>query len=68
MMLFSVLSSNLSKVGYENGTLYIEFHSGGFYRYSDVPEYVYRELMSAESKGKYFAKNIKNVYAYQRIG
>jgi hypothetical protein len=61
-------SSNLSSVGYDNGNLYISFHSGSTYRYFNVPESVYHELLSASSKGKYHAAYIKNSYRYQRIG
>lgn len=45
----SVSSSNLASVGYdaENEILEIEFNHGGVYQYYDVPESVYRGLMSA---------------------
>lgn len=68
MQMIPVSSSNLSSVGYERGTLYIAFNSGGLYSYSGVPESVYRELMAASSHGKYFAKYIKGIYPYRRIG
>lgn len=65
--MYPVNSSDISSVGYESGTLYIKFNSGGTYSYSNVPESVYRELMNASSHGKYFHANIKNVYSYRRI-
>ena len=64
MQMIPVASSNLSSVGYENGILYISFHSGATYWYKDVPESVYRNLMNAPSKGKYFAAHIKTAYQY----
>ena len=67
MNMIPVDSSNLSSVGYENGTLYVAFNSGGLYSYSGVPASVYSGLLSASSKGRYFHANIKNVYPYQRI-
>ena len=67
MNMIPVSSSNLSAVGYENGILYISFHSGGLYSYSGVPESVYQSLMSAGSKGKYFAAYIKKSYPYRRL-
>lgn len=67
MNMIPVSSSDLSSVGYENGTLYIAFHSGGLYSYSGVPEHIYSALLNAPSKGKYFHANIKNVYTYRRI-
>ena len=53
MDMIPVSSSDIASVGYENGTLYIRFNSGGLYKYSNVPESVYHGLMSASSHGKY---------------
>jgi hypothetical protein len=65
----SVESSNLASVGYDadNQILEIEFHHGGVYQYSSVPQYVYKELMEADSHGKYFSSQIKNIFNYKRI-
>lgn len=63
-------SSNLASVGYEveTSTLEIEFHNGGIYQYSGVPENIYQGLMDAASKGRYFHQNIKNAgYPYSKI-
>lgn len=68
MQMIPVSSSNISSIGYENGTLYIRFHKGGLYSYSGVPYSVYTALMSAPSHGKYFAAYIKNSYPYSRLG
>ena len=68
MQMVSVDSSNLSSVGYESGTLYVRFHNGGLYAYSGVPERVYRELLNADSHGKYLARFVKGVYPYRKIG
>lgn len=67
MNMIPVASSNLNSVGYENGTLYIAFNSGGLYSYSNVPENVFHELLNASSKGKYFHAYINGHYAYTRI-
>ena len=56
-----VSSSDLGSVGYEGGTLYIRFNSGGTYRYSGVPGSVYRGLMSAPSHGQVLPRE------YQRV-
>ena len=55
-----VVSTNLESVGYENGTLEVAFLNGGVYQYSNVPEHTYRDLMSADSKGKYFLRHIRD--------
>ncbi len=68
MNMIPVSSSNISSIGYQNGTLYVSFHSGGLYAYSGVPESVYRGLMSASSHGSYLASHVKGVYPYRRIG
>ena len=68
MNMIPVTSSNISSIGYQSGTLYVSFHSGGLYAYSGVPESIYRELMSASSHGKYLASQIKGRYPYKRIG
>lgn len=68
MIMQPVSSSNIAAIGYENGILHIRFNSGGLYEYSDVPESVYRGLMSASSHGQYFHAYIKNNYACRRIG
>jgi hypothetical protein len=57
-----VQSSDIRSVGYNQGTLEIEFHSGGIYQYYNVPESVYRSLMAASSHGKYFHEYIKDYY------
>lgn len=68
MRMIPVSSSNISSIGYESGTLYVAFNSGGLYAYSGVPESVYNALMSASSHGSYLARHIKGVYPYRRIG
>ena len=67
MRRISVESSNLGSVGYEQGTLEIQFNWGGVYQYYDVPEKVYEELMNADSHGVYFNANIKGEYDYERV-
>ena len=64
-----VHSSSISSVGYEIEAqiLELEFHSGGVYRYSSVPESIYRALMDAGSKGSYFHDNIRNRYPFVRV-
>ena len=67
MRMTPVSSSNISSIGYENGTLYVEFHGGRLYAYSGVPESVYRNLMAASSHGSYLATHVKGVYPYRPL-
>ena len=68
MNLITVSSTNISSIGYENGTLYIKFKTSGIYAYDNVPQSVYEGLMSSGSHGKYFRDFIKGRYTYRRIG
>ncbi|MBI4825314.1 MAG: KTSC domain-containing protein [Nitrospirae bacterium] len=66
----AVSSSNLASVGYdpESMVLEIEFHSGGIYQYSNVPESKYEGLMKAGSHGTYFDTYIKKGgYRFKKI-
>ena len=66
-----VSSSNLASVGYEaaSAVLEVEFNNGSVYRYSGVPEHVYKGLMDAASKGGFFDRHVKKAgYSFERIG
>jgi hypothetical protein len=62
-------SSNIQSIGYEaeTRTLEVEFHTGGVYQYSGVPETVYQGLMRASSKGSYFHDHIKDRYPCMEV-
>jgi hypothetical protein len=59
-----VESSAIAKIGYSKHRhiLEIEFLNGAVYRYLDVPATVNRDLMSAESKARYYDSNIRRHY------
>lgn len=65
----SVSSSNIAAVGYNEATkkLHVQFHNGSTYVYDDVPADVHEALVNADSVGKYFNANVKDVYSYARI-
>lgn len=70
MNLTPVESSNIASVGYDNiqNVLLIQFKGKDtVYAYQGVPVEVYNELMSAESIGSYYAKNIKKVYSNEKV-
>jgi hypothetical protein len=60
----TVESSAIAKIGYSKRRhiLEIEFVNGAVYRYLDVPLTVYRDLMSSESKTRFYDSNIKRHY------
>ena len=60
----------MRSVGYESTSeiLEIEFQSGEVYQYLDVPEMVHKRLLRAKSKGQYFNGEIRDDYAFVRVG
>ena len=64
----SVESSNIESIGYDSNSkiLEIEFNNYSIYRYYEVAEDVYDELMAAKSQGSYLYQKIKGVYRYER--
>ena len=67
MQLREVNSSNISKIGYENDTLLVEYKSGTQYRYKNVSTTLYEEFLKAESKGRFMNSNVKGKYEYERV-
>ena len=63
-----VVSSNIKSIGWEDGTLEVEFNSGAVYRYNNVGETVYTTFLEAQSKGKYFAQYIKGTFEAEKLG
>lgn len=65
----SVSSRNISAIGYNPDTqiLEIEFLNGSVYEYLSVPPSEYAGLINADSKGKYFNANIKEIYAFVKL-
>jgi hypothetical protein len=64
----AVVSRKIRSIGYENGTLEIEFNTSAIYHYFSIPENIFTELMNAPSKGKYFRQVIKPNYSYVKVG
>jgi hypothetical protein len=74
MARIALQSTSLNAATYQDQSAFLEleFRGGVRYRYLGVPEQVYRELLSAESKGNYFNQHIRNrftvgVAAAQRL-
>ena len=59
-----VQSTAIAKVGYSkrHHILEIEFVNGAVYRYFDVPVAIYGDLMSVESKTRFYDSNIRKHY------
>jgi len=62
-----VRSTALKSVGYDRGTLWVEFQKSGLYEYRNVPESLYRALAYDRSKGAFFDRHIKGRYQARKI-
>lgn len=69
MMWTAVESSALQAAAYaeQQALLYLLFRSGEVYRYFDFPEWQYQEFLAADSKGRYFGRNIRGRFRYERM-
>ena len=59
-----IASTAIAKIGYSKRRhiLEIEFVNGAVYRYFDISPSVYRDLLSAESRARFYNFNIKGKY------
>ena len=65
----SVHSRAIASVGYDRATnvLELELAEGEVYQYFAVPRRVHRELLAADSIGRYFLSEIRGRYGYRRM-
>ena len=70
MQRYSVASSNIASIGYDEATqtLEVEFLSGAVYQYYNVPPNMHEQLMAEGSKGRFLNTYIRNAYPYSRVG
>jgi hypothetical protein len=68
MIMVSVSSSMISRVGYDSETaqLTIDFASGDRYTYFGVPPAAWSQLMKSKSPGAFFSDNIRERYSFSR--
>lgn len=61
-------SSNVEAIGYDNDAqdLHVQFLSGGYYVYHDVPSEIFDEFLAAPSKGSFLNRVIKGVYQFTK--
>ncbi len=69
MKLQIVESSMIEAVGYDakTQTLEVIFSSGKVYRYFEVPQEVYANLLTADSKGSYMRDVVIDGYPYEQV-
>jgi hypothetical protein len=62
-------STAISDIDYEadHGKLIVTFEDGDAYVYVGVPGEVHRSFLDADSKGRFFAYEIRGQYPYNRL-
>ena len=62
-------SSNLTafSLDHKHNVLYVQFTAGTVYKYYDVSEQEFENLMNAESFGKHFNVALKSSHKYERV-
>ncbi len=62
-------STTLASASYDvqQSILQLEFRNGAIYQYFQVPAQVYRNLLSADSKGAYFNRWIRDRFPYSLV-
>lgn len=63
-------SSNIAKMGYDDGNLIVTFKNGGVYQYDKVPHKLYESMESldeSESLGRYFLSNVRDKYLCTKL-
>lgn len=67
--LVPVTSSQVKAIGYDQATktLAIKFNSGGVYHYDNVEPEKHTAFMAAESKGKFFGKEIRGKHEHRKV-
>ena len=51
----------------EQRLLQVGLRTGRNYDYFDVPAHIYRELLVAESKGRYYNRHIRNDFLFKEV-
>jgi hypothetical protein len=62
-------SEAISDIGYDEGRakLFVRFHDGDSYVYVGVPGEVHRSFMDSESKGQFFACEIRDRFPFNKL-
>jgi len=65
-----VLSEAIRDISYDNerAKLFVTFDDGDMYVYVGVPGEVHRSFLDADSKGQFFAYEIRDQYPYNKVG
>lgn len=69
MEYIEVNSSKINEIGYDKNRQLLEIHfkNGHIYQHQQVPPKFYMECLAANSIGRYYYENIKDVFPYQLL-
>lgn len=51
----------------DDGKLVVVFNTGKVYKYSNIPDNIKKDMLKADSVGRYFSENVKNKYEHEKI-
>jgi hypothetical protein len=62
-------SGDLKSITYneETSTLEVEYMNKEIFRYNSVPNDIYKNMLNASSKSRFFDDNIKNAFTSEKI-
>ncbi|MDU4598737.1 MAG: KTSC domain-containing protein [Clostridium sporogenes] len=66
LIMQSVSSSRISKVGWENNTLYVQFHDGVVYAYNNVTNPEYKNFLNSPSLGSALSV-LDKIHSYHQV-
>lgn len=68
MQLIPVESSNIKAIGHEGSTMRVQYANGTEYDFQGVTAEMFDNFMEAESKGRFFGKNIRGKFTSTKVG
>lgn len=66
MTLYPVSSSRMSKVGWENNTMFVQFKNGQVYAYENVSKVEYENFLNSPSLGSALSR-LDKIHPYHRV-
>lgn len=66
MNLVPVSSSRMSKIGWEDNTLYVQFKNGVIYAYFNVSQSEYQDFMNSPSLGSALSR-LDKIHPYRKL-
>lgn len=67
MQMMRTDSERIIAMGYEHGTMRLQFSDGSLYEYDNVPPEVFDQFWNAHPKDPFFNAYIRGHYSYRRL-